>query len=95
MNGPQHYAEAERLLDMAEAELERYASAEYGSHDERVHLQQSQWATARAQVHATLALAAATIDAAARYLMDSDGRPAGTSIVLDPAGSQWEQVMSA
>lgn len=61
MNGPQHYAEAERLLDMAETELEHYAKADYGSHDERVHLQQSQWATARAQVEATLALAAATM----------------------------------
>ena len=60
----QHYAEAERLLDMAESELERYANAESGSHAETVHLQQSQWATSRAQVEATLALTAATVDAA-------------------------------
>ena len=63
MNGPQHYAAAERQLDVAEAEIEQYAKSAIDSTDERIHLQQSQVATARAQVHATLALAAAAIDA--------------------------------
>jgi hypothetical protein len=95
MNGPQHYAEAERLLDMAETELEHYASAEYGSHDERVHLQQSQWATARAQVKATLALAAATIDAATQNVNHSgpDGYTASQTDVAN--GTEWARVISS
>ena len=48
MTGPEHYGHAEQLLDMAGDE-------EYGSEAEHYHL-------AKAQVHATLALAAAVVD---------------------------------
>lgn len=49
MNGPQHYAEAETALARADVEV--------APKGERAEL-------LRAQVHATLALAAATIDGA-------------------------------
>lgn len=49
VTGPEHYAEAERLLELA--------SADCGPVDNAIR--------AEAQVHATLALAAATISAAA------------------------------
>jgi hypothetical protein len=53
MTGPEHYREAEKALDGA-------AKAEFGSSSERYQL-------ARAQVHATLALAAATAIQPATY----------------------------
>lgn len=59
MNGAEHYAEAERFLGIAEDEMKRYA----GTRDEQAeayHLAQATWAQQRAQVHATLAHAAAT-----------------------------------
>ena len=46
MNGPEHYREAEAALAMA-------VETDYGAPDEHYHL-------TRAQVHATLALAAAS-----------------------------------
>lgn len=49
MNGPQHYAEAERMLKSAH---------QPGKHGWCTHAE----AIAQAQVHATLALAAATVD---------------------------------
>lgn len=48
MNGPEHYAEAERLLERSGA----------------VEREVSDWQVAKAQVHATLALAAAQMSAA-------------------------------
>lgn len=51
MNGPEHYTEAEALT----------AKAETVHHAARDHL------LARAQVHATLALVAATLDASAGH----------------------------
>ena len=48
MTGPQHYREAERLLDLADDQAR-------GGHDHAEAM-----AVANAQVHATLALAAAT-----------------------------------
>lgn len=51
MNGPQHYKEAERLLPIAH---------DLADQDEQVR---ADFIVARAQVHATLAAAAATIDA--------------------------------
>jgi hypothetical protein len=56
MTGPEHYKEAERLLTVPRTEV--HDGIEY-----RVtHLEQTN--IAEAQVHATLALAAATLDAA-------------------------------
>lgn len=52
MNGPQHYADAESFLERAAA-----PGIELGGDMERYYL-------AAAQVHATLALTAATVDAA-------------------------------
>lgn len=49
MNGPQHYTEAQRLLDVA-----HYFRAEVFDQQAAEH------AVAKAQVHATLALVAAT-----------------------------------
>lgn len=49
MTGPEHYKHAEQLLDWA-------GDSELGSHEERYQL-------AAAQVHATLALAAASANA--------------------------------
>lgn len=48
MNGPENYAEAERVVDHAEEHAERHDAAWYAN------------AMAAAQVHATLAQAAAT-----------------------------------
>ena len=49
MNGPEHYKEAERLL-------------EHGPHYGRMTTEQWRARVAEAQVHATLALAAATVE---------------------------------
>ena len=46
-----------------------------------------------AQVHATLALAAATIDAAERYHMDGNGHNSGKTVLLAPAGGNWADVL--
>lgn len=53
MTGPEHYREAERLVALA--------------HDmaDQKHQERADFIIARAQVHATLALAAATIDTTA------------------------------
>lgn len=61
MTGAEHYAVAERMLNVAEAEL-RDASIERDPKVSERHLRQSEIAQQRAQVHATLALAAATVD---------------------------------
>lgn len=54
MNGPEHYRKAERLLAGAELDMCSHAEGNIIEHNTSV---------ARAQVHATLALAAATISA--------------------------------
>lgn len=64
MNGPQHYAEAERLLD--QAALDRY--------DPQTKYREDANLIAAAQVHATLALAAAGAYPAIKdYLGDESG----------------------
>jgi len=62
VTGPEHYREAERMLLVAQSEMEGYAFTRDEA-AEAVHLAQAQWAQQRAQVHATLALAAATVEA--------------------------------
>lgn len=57
-SGPEHYREAHRLLAHAN-ELREKATPKTISAD----MEQSSWMQQRAQVHATLALAAAQIDA--------------------------------
>lgn len=59
MTGPEQYSEAERMLLVAQSEMEGYASTRDEA-TEAIHLAQAQWAQQRAQVHATLAQAAAT-----------------------------------
>lgn len=54
MNGPQHYVEAERLLALADARVSH--EWEHQSGEQKADV------IAAAQVHATLALAAATIN---------------------------------
>lgn len=56
MNGPQHYAEAERFLAAVSRTLETAQS------DDDVHVDAISSGLAAAQVHATLALTAATIE---------------------------------
>jgi hypothetical protein len=74
MTGPEHYREAESLIDSAGAVMD----ADYGwmaslSSQERLHHRQAYLADA--QVHATLALAAATAlgrESAARQMPSPD-----------------------
>lgn len=61
MNGPQHYAEAERLLDIASATYEQAAGVDREVDDDELRWMQT--SIEQAKVHATLAAAAATIDA--------------------------------
>lgn len=97
MNGPQHYAEAERLLGLAESEMEAYANAAEASATEAAHLAQSGWAQKRAQVHATLALTAATIDAAntvdVTYGNGVKGRMPMDLAVSGESNGQWDEVL--
>lgn len=65
MNGPEHYREAERLIAHARACTEGVAPEDCDTHGEFQELmeaarQDAQMDIAAAQVHATLALAAAT-----------------------------------
>ncbi len=55
MNGPEHYKEAERLTNLAH---------DMADQDDQVR---ADFIVARAQVHATLALAAATVDVGMTY----------------------------
>lgn len=70
MNGPAHYREAERLIEIANRD-------ELGSPEERYRV-------AAAQVHATLALAAATAWPAVSDWLGDENR----------SGSDWTQVTS-
>lgn len=54
MSGPEHYAEAERLLKHADQRMAQDDAQHLRTHENRIRL------FAEAQVHATLALAAAT-----------------------------------
>ena len=73
MTGPEHYAEAERLLADAVVDITvGQSDGNHREHDEQV---------ARAQVHATLALAAATVT----------GRPSTADRAVRDA---WERVTS-
>lgn len=78
MTGAEHFAEAERLID--EANREGYESDERG-----------RGILAAAQVHATLALAAATVDgpAVARYL---GAIPGGDGDDIRPVDRAWADV---
>ena len=72
MTGPEHYREAEQLLAEANAQ-------EGGTNLERFCL-------AAAQVHATLALAAATaFTGTATNRQDA---------IADPAGTEWHKVLA-
>ena len=59
MNGPEHYAEAERLLALADESPSETWATSTGEHKAD--------SIATAQVHATLAQAAAVIDAANKW----------------------------
>lgn len=67
MNGPDHYREAERLLEHADHDVSENWPAQTGEHKADI--------LAAAQVHATLAHAAAVIDAgnAVTWTSSSDG----------------------
>lgn len=96
MNGPEHYNEAQRLLALSQDELENYAKARVGSTDEAAHLTQSQWAATRAQVHATLALVAATMNAAdVVHWEDSreGSRGTGPRDLYPGEGMIWSEVL--
>lgn len=93
MNGPEHYAEAERLLALAEKEMGGYA-ATLDPQAEAYHLAQGTWAQQRAQVHATLALVAATANvsrgAEATSLVDAPG-PWSNGRQGD--GTTWQEIL--
>jgi len=57
MTGPEHYKEAERLIELAES-----VDWQDGDPDRPNKAEYAQTALAEAQVHATLALAAATAE---------------------------------
>ena len=59
MNAAEHFREAERLLQVAESEMTDYAATR-DPETEAYYFQHATFAQQRAQVHATLALAAAT-----------------------------------
>ena len=62
MTGPEHYREAERLLNLAQEQKENWSA------------EQQTYIATRAGAHATLALAAATaVPAANAYDGDEDG----------------------
>lgn len=64
MNGPQHYAEADQILRKVKEESTRLAAQSDMSREGELDLLQAVDTSLRmAQVHATLAAAAATIDA--------------------------------
>lgn len=77
MNGPEHYREAESALEASD-----YQRMHWGESGNRDDLRGAMWELQRAQVHATLALAAATA------LNDGDG---GTTVEDYHA---WKQVAS-
>lgn len=74
MTGPEHYAESQRLLGVADRQWPDSSTDELNP----------QWAFTmqRAQVHATLALAAATAAAAAGIPWSSE------------SGQEWRQVIA-
>jgi regulator of protease activity HflC (stomatin/prohibitin superfamily) len=84
--GPEHYSEAERILGNAETEMQ--AAAKSGAKHIDVTLPLFAAAVANAQVHATLALAAATAD---RLLLDFT--VAGESGCVDLGG--WDDAQAA
>ena len=89
MNGPEHYREAERILDHAEEHAEKHGDAWYLS------------AIGAAQVHATLALVAATLEASAQRIDQNYKRPLilrpmrADESIGDPAypGNQWGRAL--
>lgn len=60
MTGPEHYSEAEHMLRMSAEMMVDYAKARPGTGTERAALNVATAGLASAQVHATLALTAAT-----------------------------------
>ena len=83
MNGPQHYAEAERLMGLAENTDWTVESAPYRNP-----------ALAASQVHATLALVAATIEAATTMTDHSTPEGYSASRSCPASVDQWTEVMS-
>ena len=82
MSGAQHYTEAERLVDAASLVKEHEVATEY---------------LAAAQVHATLALAAATIDAARSVTTTSPAGDFEERTVADSAianEADWAEVVA-
>ena len=78
MNGPEHYREAERLAEQS-------LNADYGDEEFRMRL------AAVAQVHATLALAAATAE------LNAIEGPGGGSATgrLAEQGRAWTELLAA
>jgi len=60
MTGPEHYREAEEALRASTWQRQRWGELADGSDESAAALDAAAWEMRRAQVHATLALAAAT-----------------------------------
>lgn len=73
MNGPQHYAEAERLIAAGEEVVKEIRAAKGNESRRDVLGKQAMGIWAQAQVHATLALAAAQVDAADLQTLETNG----------------------
>lgn len=78
MNGPDHYLEAERWVS--------YAADIY--QNDREHITDGQVAAAIAQVHATLALTAATAT------LDAAEAPNGGSATGRPDAVEWAEALA-
>lgn len=82
MTGPEHYKAAERLLQHSKNHTDQGNGA-----DDKI----GELAAAQAQVHATLALAAATIDGACTRTFTAGMDPVDTYAQDD---EQWRAVLS-
>ncbi|MEV6607445.1 hypothetical protein [Kutzneria sp. NPDC051319] len=79
MTGPEHFREAERLIHAAQATPGRYGEAPYSDNADRM--------LTAADVHATLALAAATaLHALTQYT--------GMGMVPRSQAQQWQPIVS-
>lgn len=87
MNGPEHYQEAERLLTVADGDPSQNWPTQTGEFKADL--------LSAAQVHATLALVAATLHAAdVVHYEDRDGSRHTSPMHLDPSdGMTWDEVL--
>lgn len=89
MNGPEHYAEAERLLTLAQERRNTAPIDAPGLPPSRANEDAAAQYTAQAQVHATLAQAAALPVHRIQELLDQIERRGGVRFTID---GEWYEV---